>query len=325
MRTILITGGAGFIGSHLIDFLLEKGEQVICVDNFDTYYDPSKKRINISPHIGKPNFVLIEEDICDRISLEKKLSDLTFEVIVHIAARAGVRPSITNPEIYERVNISGTLNMLEIARQRNIKKFIFASSSSVYGTNQKVPWSEDDNVLRPISPYAATKVAGELLGYTYSHLYGIQFIALRFFTVYGPRQRPDLAIHKFAKMLIEGKPIVLYGNGSTQRDYTYIDDIIQGLYASIEYNDSIYEVINLGNNSPISLTGLVDIIEKVFDTKIVRHYDNLPPGDVPQTYADISKAYALLNYTPQTTLEEGIRKFKDWFLASQPNQADEEV
>lgn len=244
---IVVTGGAGFIGSHLIDRLLEEGHTVINIDYFDLFYDESIKRENIKGHLDYNSYTLHEIDIREKDSLNKGVP-IDTDVIVHLAAKAGVRPSIEDPIAYQEVNVAGTQNMLEVAKEKNIKQFVFASSSSVYGENPKVPWKEDDAVLQPISPYASTKVSGELLGHVYSHLYDIRFLALRFFTVYGPRQRPDLAIHKFLKLMSEGKEIILYGDGSTRRDYTYIDDIVDGVMSAIEYKNSKYEVINLGNN-----------------------------------------------------------------------------
>jgi UDP-glucuronate 4-epimerase len=233
--------------------------------------------------------------------------------IVHLAARAGVRPSLSEPELYAETNINGTLNLLELARENNIRQFVFGSSSSVYGINAKVPFSEDDPIRQPISPYAATKGAGELLCHTYSHLYGIRCVCLRFFTVYGPRQRPDLAIHKFAKLIGAGQPIPVFGNGTTRRDYTYIDDIITGVVAATEYDKSDYEVINLGESRTVELRELISLLEKELDTHAIIDLQPMQPGDVPQTFADIDKARLLLAYNPQTQIEEGIRRFVEWF------------
>src|SRR5215204_5270406 len=246
MKNFLITGGAGFIGSHLVDRLLATDvERITVVDDFNDFYDPSIKRANIREHLKYPRYHITEVDIRDRAALEQVFEKNTFDCIVHLAARAGVRPSLSEPQLYTETNINGTLNLLELARHKNIKQFVFGSSSSVYGINAKVPFSEDDPIRQPISPYAATKAAGELLCHTYSHLFNIRTVCLRFFTVYGPRQRPDLAIHKFTKLIAEGKPIQIFGDGTTRRDYTYVDDIIDGVMAAIDYNKSNYEVINL--------------------------------------------------------------------------------
>lgn len=311
MKHALVTGGVGFIGSHLVDRLLKEGWQVTVIDNFDPFYDPAIKRQNISAHLEYERYRLVEIDIRDMEALCRELSN-EYNVIVHLAAKAGVRPSIQDPIGYQEVNVKGTQNLLEFARQRGIKQFIFASSSSVYGVNPNVPWKEDDCVLKPISPYASTKVSGELLGHVYSHLYGIRFIALRFFTVYGPRQRPDLAIHKFARLMLERKPIPIYGDGSSRRDYTYIDDIIEGVRRAMDYTDTSYEVINLGNNQTVSLLEVVKTLEEALGVKA--HLEFLPPqpGDVPQTWADMEKAERLLSFKPKMRFEEGIEEFVKW-------------
>ncbi len=311
MKHTLVTGGAGFIGSHLVDRLLAENWRVSSIDNFDPFYDRSIKEENIRGHIQSPDFTLYELDLRDKASLEKHLPK-DVDVIVHLAAKAGVRPSIQNPEAYQQVNVQGLQHMLELAKSWNTKQFVFASSSSVYGVNPNVPWHEEDHVLMPISPYAATKVAGELLGHVYSHLYGIRFIALRFFTVYGPRQRPDLAIHKFARKMIEKTPIQVYGDGSTRRDYTYVDDIVQGVMASMTYNDSDYEIINIGNNTPTRLSELISMMETQFDITAIKEHLPEQPGDVPQTFASIEKAKNLLGYEVTTDFNEGLRKFYDW-------------
>jgi UDP-glucuronate 4-epimerase len=256
MKHALVTGGAGFIGSHLVDRLLDEGWAVTVVDNFDPFYDPKLKRSYVKRHFDYDAYRLVEADIRDRESLYKQLPD-DYDVIVHLAAKAGVRPSIRDPIGYQEVNVTGTQNMLEFSKERGIKQFIFASSSSVYGVNPNVPWREDDHVLLPISPYASTKVSGELLGHVYSHLYGIRFIALRFFTVYGPRQRPDLAIHKFARRMLKDEPITIYGDGSSRRDYTYIDDVVTGVRRAMDYTATMYEVVNLGNNRTVSLMQMI--------------------------------------------------------------------
>jgi UDP-glucuronate 4-epimerase len=314
MRSILITGGAGFIGSHLIGRLLSEGDWLITVvDDFNDFYDPSIKRANIEPYISNANFSLIEADIRDFFSLEEVFHEGRFDCVVHLAARAGVRPSLTEPRLYVETNINGTTNLLELARQHQVKQFVFGSSSSVYGENKKVPFSEDDPIFNPISPYAATKAAGELLCHTYSHLYGMRIVCLRFFTVYGARQRPDLAIHKFAKLIDAGKPIPVFGDGTTRRDYTYVDDIISGVRAAIDYDQSNYEVINLGESRTVELRELISLLETALGKKAQIDRQPKQPGDVPQTFADIAKARRLLNYNPQTQIEDGIGLFIDWF------------
>jgi UDP-glucuronate 4-epimerase len=312
MKHALVTGGAGFIGSHLVDRLLKEGWQVTVVDNFDPFYDPAIKRKNISAHFDYTTYRLLEIDIRDMEVLQEKLTD-DYDVIVHLAAKAGVRPSIQDPIGYQEVNVRGTQNLLEFARQRGIKQFIFASSSSVYGINPNVPWKEDDCVLKPISPYASTKVSGELLGHVYSHLYGIRFIALRFFTVYGPRQRPDLAIHKFARLMLEGKPIPIYGDGSSRRDYTYIDDIIEGVRRAMDYTDTSYEVINLGNNQTVSLLEVVKTLEETLGVKAKLEFLPAQLGDVLQTWADMEKAERLLGFKPKIDFKKGVERFVKWY------------
>ena len=316
MKRILITGGAGFIGSHFVDRLLSEGDwNVTVIDDFNDFYDPSIKRANIREHLANSNYRLVEADIRDFNALQEVFSDETFDCLVHLAARAGVRPSLKDPRLYVETNINGTMNLLELARDREIKQFVFGSSSSVYGTNEKVPFSEDDPIFNPISPYAATKAAGELICHTYSHLYDMRIVCLRFFTVYGARQRPDLAIHKFAQLISSGKAIPVFGDGTTRRDYTYIDDIIAGTRAAIDYNQSNFEVINLGESRTVELRELITLLENELGQ--VAKIDRQPtqPGDVPQTFADITKARRLLNYNPQTQIEDGIRKFVEWFQA----------
>jgi UDP-glucuronate 4-epimerase len=314
MKSILVTGGAGFIGSHLVDRLLKSNvEHIAVIDDFNDFYDPEIKHANIRHQLDDPRYQLVEADIRDAEWLEQSLANTRFDCIVHLAARAGVRPSLDQPLLYNETNVNGTLNLLEFARQHGIKQFVFGSSSSVYGINAKVPFSEDDPIRQPISPYAATKGAGELLCHTYSHLYGIRCVCLRFFTVYGPRQRPDLAIHKFAHLISDGKPIPVFGDGTTRRDYTYIDDIIDGVVASINYDQSDYEVINLGESRTVELRELIALLEKELDARAVIDRQPPQPGDVPQTFADISKARKLLGYDPQIQIEDGLRRFVDWF------------
>ncbi|AKU92240.1 dTDP-glucose 4,6-dehydratase [Vulgatibacter incomptus] len=307
---LLVTGGAGFIGSHLVDRLLGDGHRVTVVDDFDPFYDPSIKRRNVEPHLRSDRYSLAEIDIRDADALRRLPGE--FDAIVHLAARAGVRPSILDPIGYQEVNVRGTQNVLELARERGIRQFVFASSSSVYGINPRVPWREDDHVLLPISPYASTKVSGELLGHVYSHLYGIRFVALRFFTVYGPRQRPDLAIHKFARLMLEGRPIPVYGDGSTRRDYSFVDDIVEGIVRSIAYDRSPYAVLNLGNDRTITLSELIALLEETLGVKaaVERHPDQ--PGDVPQTWASMDLATDALGELPRTPFPEGLRRFADW-------------
>ena len=306
----LITGAAGFIGSHLTERLLADGWQVTGLDNFDDFYDPQIKRRNIANCLKNKNFRLIEADIRDNTAVDKTIAG-GIDVIIHLAAKAGVRPSIADPTLYADVNINGTMVLLEAAKKHNVKKFIFGSSSSVYGNNKKVPFSEDDNVDFPISPYAATKKAGELLCYTYSHLYDISITCLRYFTVYGPRQRPDLAIHKFAKLIEQDKPIPVYGDGSMMRDFTYIDDIINGTVTAAQ-NCAGFNIYNLGESSPISVNDLIAELEKALGKKAVK--ESLPPqpGDVEQTYADVTKSVRELGYNPSTPIQTGLAKFVDW-------------
>jgi UDP-glucuronate 4-epimerase len=311
----LVTGAAGFIGSHLVDRLLDGGWQVTAVDNFDPFYPREAKEHNIRLHRGAAGYQLAEVDIRDLAALRERLAG-PYDVIVHLAARAGVRPSILDPLGYQDVNVKGTQNLLELARERQIPQFVFASSSSVYGVNPNVPWREDDHVLLPISPYASTKVSGELLGHVYSHLYGIRFIALRFFTVYGPRQRPDLAIHKFARQMRAGQPIPVFGDGSTRRDYTFIDDIVSGIQGAMAYRDSLYEVVNLGNNQTVSLTEMIATLERALGATAAIQRQPEQPGDVPQTWASVEKAGRLFGYEPKTSFDEGVARFAAWLTAA---------
>jgi UDP-glucuronate 4-epimerase len=313
-RTILVTGGAGFIGSHLVDRLLaERAWQVVVVDDFNDFYSPAIKRDNIRAHLAQPAYHLVEANICDRASIEAVFRGHKLDCVVHLAARAGVRPSLDQPQLYATTNINGTLNLLELAREYGVRQFIFGSSSSVYGANAHVPFGEEDPVRHPISPYAATKAAAELLCHTYTHLYGIRCICLRFFTVYGARQRPDLAIHKFTRLISQGQPIPVFGDGKTRRDYTFIDDILAGVRSAIEYEASPYEVINLGESRTVELNELVSLLERELGRKALIDRQPPQPGDVPQTYADISKARRLLGYNPETPIEDGIRQFVQWF------------
>ncbi|HYY57550.1 MAG TPA: GDP-mannose 4,6-dehydratase [Pyrinomonadaceae bacterium] len=324
MQNILVTGGAGFIGSHLVDRLLGEGVwRVTVVDDFNDFYAPGMKRENVRAHLQSGSYRLVEADIRDHAGLKRVFDETQFDCIVHLAARAGVRPSLSEPRLYAETNITGTLNLLELARAQGTRQFVFGSSSSVYGINAKVPFSEDDPIRQPISPYAATKAAGELLCHTYSHLYGLRCIALRFFTVYGARQRPDLAIHKFARLISRGQAIPVFGDGRTRRDYTFIDDIIAGVRAAIDYTASDYETINLGESRTVELRELIALLEKELGQQAVIDRQPLQPGDVPQTFADITKARRLLGYNPQTQIEEGVHRFVRWFRTNDRDKREE--
>ncbi len=307
---VLVTGAAGFIGSHLCERLLADGCTVVGVDNFDDFYDPQIKRRNIDDCVKNSNFQLFKADIRDSAAMAEAIGQ-GVEIIVHLAAKAGVRPSIAQPLLYSDVNINGTMVMLELAKEHEIDKFIFASSSSVYGNNEKVPFSEDDNVDFPISPYAATKKAGELICHTYHHLCEMSITCLRFFTVYGPRQRPDLAIHKFARLIERGEPIPVYGDGTMMRDFTYIDDIIAGIVAAMN-KCSGFNVYNLGESEPIKVNDLIAEIENALGRKAVKEYLPVQPGDVERTYADVTKARKDLAYNPATSIRAGLANFVEW-------------
>jgi len=319
MKHYLVTGGAGFIGSNLIKTLFEQepGIKITCIDNFDPFYSADLKQYNIRDFKTNAGFTFLYNDLGSTSAkeLEKLIKD-PIDVIIHIAAKAGVRPSIKDPLAYQKANVIGLQNLLDFANNSGVKQFVFASSSSVYGINDHFPWKEDEQLL-PISPYAMTKLAGEMLGHVYSRIFGIRFIALRFFTVYGPSQRPDLAIHKFTKAILKGQPITMYGDGSSSRDYTYVDDIVQGVMAAIKYDKSSFEIINLGNNYSISLKELIAAIEEITGKKALIEQYPEQPGDVPKTFADISKAKNLLDYDPQTPLKEGLKKFYDWFVENE--------
>ncbi len=313
--TVLVTGGAGFIGSHLCEALLAGGCKVICLDNFFDFYSPVLKRENISGCLGKPGFELIEADILDKPALEKVFTLHKPALVIHLAAMAGVRPSLEDPGLYARVNVLGTLNLLEACAQHSIHKFIFGSSSSVYGNNAKVPFAEKDRVDDPISPYAATKRSAELLCHTWHHLHGLSIICLRFFTVYGPRQRPDLAIRKFLELMSRGEALPTYGDGSSSRDYTYIKDTIEGILGAVNYlgRHSCFEIINLGNDQSVRLDEMISALEKASGLTGRQRRLPMQDGDVMRTRADISKARAMLGYSPETSFEEGVEKFWRWW------------
>ena len=318
MSHYVITGGAGFIGSNLIHTLIsnDPAVQITCIDNFDPFYSATIKDINIRDFQGKPGFRLIRTDLASISGTE--LASLIHEpvdAIVHLAAKAGIRPSIENPVGYQQANVIGLQNMLDFAKAKSIRQFVFASSSSVYGINDHYPWKEDEQLM-PISPYASTKLSGEMMGHVYHKLFGIRFLALRFFTVYGPGQRPDLAIHKFTKALLKGKPVTMFGDGSTSRDYTFVGDTVKGIIGAIKYERSDFEIVNLGNNYTVSLKELIAAIEEMTGKQaIIEQYPD-QAGDVPKTFADISKAKELFGYNPQTKLKDGLGKFYEWFIAN---------
>ena len=309
---ILVTGGAGFIGSHICKKLISRKYRVICIDNFNDYYDPAIKEDNIYPLKNSSDFLLYRKDILDFSALEEIFSAHKIGLVIHLAARAGVRPSIKNALLYEKVNVEGTINLLECCVKYETKKFIFASSSSVYGGNKKTPFKETDNVDRPVSPYASTKKAAELICYSYHHLFGIDIYCYRFFTVYGPAQRPEMAIHKFTDAIFKNEPLQVYGDGSTARDYTYIDDITDTVAGNLE-NIKGYEIFNLGNSKPVKLSNLINMIEKISGKKASIKYLQPQPGDVDITYADILKAQKMLKYNPKISLEEGLERFIMWY------------
>lgn len=309
---VLVTGAAGFIGSHTAERLLARGDEVIGYDNFNAFYDPAIKRRNADILSRSKRFSLIEADLCDERALDAVFSEGPIDAVVHLAAWAGVRPSIQRPDVYVDANVRGTTNLLERAAQRGVGRFVFASSSSVYGGRETVPFRETDPVDRPISPYAATKKAGEVLCYAWHHLYGLPIAALRFFTVYGPRQRPEMAIHRFATLISRGEPVPMFGDGSSARDYTFIDDIVQGTVAALDHCVG-YEVYNLGESQTTRLDELIECLGEAMG--VVPEILRLPeqPGDVPITYADISKARDLLGYSPTVTIREGVTRFVEWF------------
>jgi UDP-glucuronate 4-epimerase len=321
---VVVTGGAGFIGSHLCERLLASGHAVWAVDSFDDFYDPASKRRNVGALAGHPSFRLAEADICDGAGTEAALAAAGavaggVDAIVHLAARAGVRPSIEQPALYARVNVEGTVAVLELARRLRVPAFVFGSSSSVYGNAAPVPFSEADPVAAPISPYAATKRAGELLAHTYHHLYGLSVVSLRFFTVYGPRQRPDLAIHKFARLMAAGEEIPFFGDGSMRRDYTWVDDIVQGVERAIAFaleHPGCHEIFNLGESDTVTLSRLVELLSGALGVEPRLRRLPAQPGDVERTCADVTRARELLGYAPTTRIEDGIPRFVQWFRGS---------
>jgi UDP-glucuronate 4-epimerase len=318
-RRVLLTGGAGFIGSHVAESLVGQGAELTVVDNLDEFYPPAWKRSNLEDIRRTGKYTHEDLDICNFEGLRGVFRRARPEVVIHLAARAGVRPSIEQPRLYEQVNVAGTVNLLELCREFKVGRFVFGSSSSVYGATSRAPFSEDHVELRPISPYAATKLAGEMLCYTYSHLFALPIVCLRFFTVYGPRQRPDLAIHKFTMLLENNQPLPIFGDGSTGRDYTYVDDIVAGILAAMSFEfkaaggEAPFEVFNLGNSHPVKLSELVELLETATGRKADRQRKPLQPGDVPLTWADVSKAARMLGYRPATRIEEGLQRFVAWY------------
>ncbi len=312
---ILVTGGAGFIGSHLVEKLLAAGHEVSILDDFNDFYDPRIKETNISGFVK--DVAIHHVDLRENNAVRNVFHGDKFDTVVHLAARAGVRPSIQNAQLYYDTNVNGTLHLLDAARVTGVERFVFASSSSVYGVCKTVPFSEDQHLTQTISPYAATKIAAEFLCSTFSHLYKMRIVALRYFTVYGPRQRPDLAIHQFTRKIDAGQPIDQFGDGTTRRDYTYVDDIIQGTLAAVEYKGPLFDIFNVGENQTIELRQLIAAIEKALGKKAKINQLPEQPGDVPLTCADISKAGKLLGYNPKTRFEDGLPKFVEWFRSTQ--------
>lgn len=310
---VIVTGGAGFIGSHLVRALLDRGESVAVIDDFNAFYDPALKRENVAPHLENPNFSLHEIDIRDLDAVRGAIETERPEVVCHLAARAGVRPSIEEPILYEEVNCLGTLNILESVKGIGLKNFVFAASSSVYGLNSKSPFSEVDPITMPISPYASTKRAGELMCFTYSHLYEVPVTCLRFFTVYGEAGRPEMAVAKFTRHIYDGTELEVYGDGSAVRDFTYIGDIIDGVMGAV-YKPFKYEIINIGGSKTIDVSGLISTIEDKLGKKAKIKYLEAAPGDVPLTYADVTKAGELIGYAPKVSVDEGVARYVKWFL-----------
>ncbi len=324
---ILVTGGAGFIGSHLCARLCAAGQRVICLDNFDPFYTPAIKQANVqrlqSQPDTAPRLTFRDGDIRDYAALRQLFQEQRLDLVIHLAARAGVRPSIEQPLLYSEINIQGTLNLLECCREFGVQHFLFGSSSSVYGSRTQGPFSEDDDVSKPVSPYAATKVAGEVLCHTYAHLFRLRIACLRFFTVYGPNQRPDLAIHKFARLMAAGNPIPVYGDGTSQRDYTYVDDIVAGIVKAWDWvrqgdpEASRYDIFNLGGSHPVALLELIRLLENALGYEAALDWQPAQPGDVPITFADLRKSKAVLGYDPQVDIATGIARFAAWFRQQQ--------
>jgi UDP-glucuronate 4-epimerase len=323
-QKVLLTGGAGFIGSHLAEALLRERANLAIVDVLDDFYPPARKRSNLQAILATGTYEFEQVDLCNFEASRYTVMQFKPDVIVHLAARAGVRPSIENPRLYESVNIAATVNLLELCREFKVKRLVFGSSSSVYGATSRAPFSEDQVELRPISPYAASKLAGELMCYTYAHLFALPIVCLRFFTVYGPRQRPDLAIHKFTELMEKGQPIPIFGDGSTGRDYTYVDDIVAGILAAIRLElptcgETVpFQIFNLGNSHPVKLSELVELLEATTGRRAVIQRHEMQPGDVPLTWADVSKAERMLGYRPSTRIEEGLKRFVAWYRTSSP-------
>ncbi len=318
--SVLVTGGAGFIGSHLCEQLIDSGVRLAIVDSLTDFYSPAVKRANLDGIATHGTFRFFCVDICDRVKLEHVFEETQPQIVVHLAAYAGVQPSIADPCLYEHANIAGTVTLLELCRAYKVPKLVFGSSSSVYGATSKAPFREDQVEMRPISPYAASKLSGELMAYTYAHLFGISVNCLRFFTVFGPRQRPDLAIHKFTKLIESGSPVPVFGDGSAGRDYTYVNDIVSGIVAAMKYEPEVkhgarFEVFNLGNSHPVTLKRLLDDLERTIGRPALRDQRCDQPGDVPLTWADISKARDLLGYEPKTPFETGLANFVNWYRA----------
>ena len=326
MPSVLLTGGAGFIGSHLAEALLRRGDKLTIVDSLHDFYSPDWKRANLEELQQAGDFKFFSSDIRDSAAMHDAFRQARPEIVVHLSAQAGVRPSIEQPRDYADVNIGGTVNLLELAREFRPAKFICGSSSSVYGATSRAPFSEDQVELRPISPYAATKLAGEMTAFTYSHLHNLPVVCLRFFTVYGPRQRPDLAIHKFTALIEAGKPVPIFGDGTTGRDYTHVSDIIAGILAAMDFEvksekgAAPFEIFNLGNSHPVKLNELVELLERATGRKALREAKPLQPGDVPLTWADVSKARRVLGYRPSKSLEKGLDEFVAWYRAAGPGR-----
>lgn len=311
MKNVLITGGAGFIGSNLVDSLIDNN-RVTVIDDFNDFYDPVIKRSNLAHHLKRGEIKLVEANICDRQAIDSLFAREKFDCVVHLAARAGVRPSLQNPPAYAETNVTGTYVLLDSASRYGVSQFVFGSSSSVYGVTSQIPFNETDPLSAPISPYAATKIAGEIACKVFSNLYDMRVVCLRFFTAYGPRQRPDLVIHKFARMIMNEQPLPVFGDGCSRRDYTYIDDLVAGVLAAMDFSDSKYEIFNLGESRTVELNRVIELLAKALGKQPIIEYLPEQPGDVPLTHADITKARRVLGYNPRTDIETGIEKFAGW-------------